>query len=175
MPCMSSARLGGTKRVNTVRCGWRCAISWICGETSFIHGTCQGVSSANIRCISMHKWYPGTVVHRLLPPTQTTIAESGSQRWKLVGYRASVWDKAADVAPSQTRRLIGSPHQPFVGPARAYLLYAYGITDSHAANKMLCCVVKCENALIGRNCLVIDSFYSDLFPRAVGPKSLILL
>ena len=44
------------KRVNTVLAGKARATRTITGKTRFIQGTCQAVCSANIRCMSMHRW-----------------------------------------------------------------------------------------------------------------------
>jgi len=42
--------------VNTVRAACRPTISSTIGNTRPIHGVCQGVASANSRCMSMHRW-----------------------------------------------------------------------------------------------------------------------
>ena len=53
---MSVARIGGIKRVNTVRAEWRLANSVTTGSTRFIHGVGQGPSAEKRRCISTQRW-----------------------------------------------------------------------------------------------------------------------
>src|SRR5690242_17605640 len=55
MPGMSVARLGGMKRVKTVRSGCRFASSAAMGSTRSIHGVGQGPSGEKSRCMSTHR------------------------------------------------------------------------------------------------------------------------
>ena len=64
-PLAASALAGGTKRVKHVRSALASHRPTITGRTRGIQGVRHGVFSANIRCISTHRWTasPATLPH----------------------------------------------------------------------------------------------------------------